>query len=531
MNDSAIEAAVNAIRKAAQTGRIGDGKIFVSDGRGRRPHPDGRDRDPTRSRVATSGPAEALSQTANDQGPTMKTAVLKCSKAIKDNDIKYVDLRFTDPRGKWQHVTLRSVAMVDEEHVFRRDDVRWLVDRRLEGDQRIGHGADARSDDGHDGSVLRRTDAVRSSATFSNRPPMRTVRAVDPRGIAKKAEAFAASARHRRFAVYFGPEAEFFVFDDVRFRTDPYNTGFILDSSAEFPSQFGHRRTKRGNLGHRVRTKGGYFPVPPQDSAQDMRGEMLAAMAERWAANVEKHHHEVASAQHELGLKFGPLTSRWPIICRSTNIAIHHGRAELWQDRDLHAEADLRRQRLGDACTPVDLEGRETSCSPATNMPTSARNACGTSAASSSHAKSLNAITNPSTNSYKRLVPGYEAPVLLSLFRAQPLGVLPDSVHDEPQGQAPGSPVPRSDGEPLPCLHGDADGRARRHSESEDRSRPADGQGPLRSAAEAELKPRSRRSAVRSAKRCSRRSKADRMPILTAGGVFGMPISSIATSS
>ncbi len=127
----------------------------------------------------------------------------------------------------------------------------------------------------------------------------------DPRGIAKKAEAFAASSGIADVA-YFGPEAEFFVFDDVRFTTDPYNTGFILDSS-ELPSNTG-TPYEGGNLGHRIRTKGGYFPVPPQDSAQDMRGEMLAAMAQM-GAKVEKHHHEVASAQHELGLKFGPLTT------------------------------------------------------------------------------------------------------------------------------------------------------------------------------------------------------------------------------
>ena len=95
------------------------------------------------------------------------------------------------------------------------------------------------------------------------------------------------------------------MFDDVKYAADPYNTGFKLDS-IEFPTN-SDTEYEGGNLGHRIGTKKGYFPVPPQDSAQDMRSEMLGAMA-RMGVKVEKHHHEVASAQHELGMKFSPLT-------------------------------------------------------------------------------------------------------------------------------------------------------------------------------------------------------------------------------
>ena len=102
-----------------------------------------------------------------------------------------------------------------------------------------------------------------------------------------------------------GPEAEFFIFDDVKFSTNPYKTGFELDS-VEFPKN-SDRDYETGNMGHRMRTKGGYFPMNPMDSAQDMRSEMLSVMGEM-GLNVEKHHHEVASAQHELGTKFQPLT-------------------------------------------------------------------------------------------------------------------------------------------------------------------------------------------------------------------------------
>ncbi|HHI82657.1 MAG TPA: glutamine synthetase, partial [Rhizobiales bacterium] len=106
--------------------------------------------------------------------------------------------------------------------------------------------------------------------------------------------------------VTMGPEAEFFIFDDVRFAVEPYNTGFKLDST-ELPSNC-DTEYEMGNLGHRPRTKGGYFPINPVDSAQDIRSEMLSAMAEM-GVTVEKHHHEVAAAQHELGIKFNTLTT------------------------------------------------------------------------------------------------------------------------------------------------------------------------------------------------------------------------------
>ena len=102
----------------------------------------------------------------------------------------------------------------------------------------------------------------------------------------------------------FGPEAEFFVFDDVRFKAEPFNCGYKINS-IELPSNM-DTEYEMGNLGHRPRTKGGYFPVPPIDSAQDLRSEMLSVMADMGVV-TEKHHHEVGAAQHELGIKFGPL--------------------------------------------------------------------------------------------------------------------------------------------------------------------------------------------------------------------------------
>ena len=218
-------------------------------------------------------------------------------KFIKDNDVRYVDLRFTDPKGKWQHVTF-DISMVDEDF--------FAEGQMFDGSSIAGWKAINESDmllmpDVKTACI----DPFFAASTLSvvcdvlepttNEPYER-----DPRGTLVKAEAYLKSLGIGD-TIYFGPEAEFFVFDDVRFAATPYNTGFKLDSD-ELPTN-SDAEYDTGNMGHRIRTKGGYFPVPPMDSAQDMRGEMLAAMA-AMGAKVEKHHHEVASAQHELGLKF-----------------------------------------------------------------------------------------------------------------------------------------------------------------------------------------------------------------------------------
>ncbi|CAM5180530.1 Glutamine synthetase OS=Bosea thiooxidans OX=53254 GN=glnA PE=3 SV=1 [Bosea thiooxidans] len=193
-------------------------------------------------------------------------------KAIKENDVKYVDFRFTDPRGKWQHVTF-DVGMIDED-IFAEGTM-------FDGSSIAGWKAINESD------MLLMPDPTTatmdpffSAATMVINcdvlePATGEPYGRDPRGIAKKAEAYLKSTGIGD-TVYVGPEAEFFVFDDVKIAADPYHTGFKLDN-IELPTN-GYADYEGGNLGHRIATKGGYFPVPPQDSAQDMRGEMLAAM-------------------------------------------------------------------------------------------------------------------------------------------------------------------------------------------------------------------------------------------------------------
>ena len=230
----------------------------------------------------------------------------------------------------------------------------------------------------------------------------------DPRGIAKAAEAYVKSTGVGD-TVYVGPEAEFFVFDDVKFAADMYNTGFKLDHS-ELPIN-GMTDYEGGNMGHRVQVKAGYFPVPPLDSAQDMRGEMLAAMGSM-GVTVEKHHHEVASAQHELGMKFDTLVKMADQMqiykyCIH-NVAQSYGKTATFMPKPVYGD-----NGSGMHCHFSIWKGGKPQF--AGNKYADLSQEClWFIGGVIKNAKAVNAFTNPSTNSYKRLVPGFEAPVLLA---------------------------------------------------------------------------------------------------------------------
>ncbi|EIM29495.1 type I glutamate--ammonia ligase [Microvirga lotononidis] len=326
-------------------------------------------------------------------------------KAIKDNDVQYVDFRFTDPRGKWQHVTF-DVSMVDEDMFA---DGIMFDGSSIAGWKAINESdmtlmpdpTTAQMDPFFSASTLVINCDILEPAT--GEPYNR-----DPRGIAKKAEAYLQSTGIAD-TVYVGPEAEFFVFDDVKFMADPYNTGFKLDSS-ELPIN-GDTPYEGGNLGHRIPVKGGYFPVPPLDSAQDMRGEMLAAM-KAMGVTVEKHHHEVASAQHELGTKFNTLvrTADEMQIYKYCihNVAQSYGKTATFMPKPVYGDNGSGmhvHQSLWKGGKPLFAGNKYADLS---------QECLWYIGGIIKHAKALNAFTNPSTNSYKRLVPGYEAPVLLA---------------------------------------------------------------------------------------------------------------------
>jgi glutamine synthetase len=323
-------------------------------------------------------------------------------KLIKDNDVKYADFRFTDPRGKWQHVTF-DISMIEEDT--------FAEGQMFDGSSIAGWKAIHESDMNlmpDPGSAV--IDPFFAETTLSLvcdvlEPTTGEPYNRDPRGIAKKAEGYAKGTGVGD-TIYFGPEAEFFVFDDVKYSATPYNTGFKLDS-VEFPTN-SDTDYEGGNLGHHIGFKKGYFPVPPQDTIQDMRSEMLGAMA-RMGVKVEKHHHEVASAQHELGMKFSPMVVMADQLqiykyC-ITQVAQIYGKTATFMPKPIYGD-----NGSGMHChQSIWKDGKPVF---AGNKYADLSDTCLSYIAGI--IKAINAFTNPTTNSYKRLVPGFEAPVLLA---------------------------------------------------------------------------------------------------------------------
>ena len=329
----------------------------------------------------------------------------KMMKMMKDQDVEFVDLRFTDPRGKLQHVTFDK-SMVDADFF---NDGQMFDGSSIAGWKAINESDMTLMPDTAtaiiDPFFQQTTMAVMCDILdpISGQPYNR-----DPRTTAKKAEAYMNSSGVGDTA-YFGPEAEFFVFDDVRWSTDPHKTGYSFDST-ELPANTG-RAYDMGNMGHRPGPKGGYFPVPPVDSEQDMRSEMLSIMGEM-GLEPEKHHHEVAPCQHELGLKFDTLTTmadklqRYKYIVH--NVAASYGKTATFMPKPYFNDNGSGmhvHQSIWAGGKPLfagdGYAGLSEMCLHYIG-------------GIIKHAKALNAITNASTNSYKRLVPGFEAPVMLA---------------------------------------------------------------------------------------------------------------------
>ena len=326
-------------------------------------------------------------------------------KMIKDNDVKYVDFRFTDPRGKWQHVT-SDVTTVDEDTFA--DGI--MFDGSSIAGWKAIHESDMQLMPDPESACLdpffAETTLVLVCDTLeplTGEPYNR-----DPRSIAKKAAGLVKSMGVGD-TIFFGPEAEFFIFDDVRYSATPYNTGYRVDS-IEFPTN-SNTEYEGGNLGHHIGFKKGYFPVPPLDTAQDMRSEMLAAMA-RMGVKVEKHHHEVGSAQHELGMQFAPMVRMADQMqiykyCIQ-QVAQVYGKTATFMPKPIYGDNGSGmhcHQSIWKDGKPVFAGNKYADLS---------ETCLSYIAGIITHAKSINAFTNPTTNSYKRLVPGFEAPVLLA---------------------------------------------------------------------------------------------------------------------
>jgi len=222
--------------------------------------------------------------------------VEKVMKQLKDNQVKFVDLRFTDSHGKWQHTTQVVETM---------DEAAFADGIMFDGSSIAGWKGINESD-----MILMPDSSTAVMDPFAAQPTMIVVCDViepstgqgysrDPRSVAKRSEAYLKASGIGDTA-FFGPEAEFFVFDDVRY--DVQMKGCFVNFESEDAPWSTGKKFELGNRGHRSQVKGGYFPVPPMDAGQDLRAEMLSFIKEM-GVEVEKHHHEVAPSQHELGIK------------------------------------------------------------------------------------------------------------------------------------------------------------------------------------------------------------------------------------
>jgi glutamine synthetase len=322
---------------------------------------------------------------------------------IRDEDAAYVDIRFTDVRGKLQHVTV-DVDLVDEDFL----EEGFMFD----GSSIAGW----KSIENSDMKLMPDTTSAYVDPFYAEKtlcihcsvvePDTGESYPRDPRGTAQKAEAYLKASGIGDVA-YMGPEAEFFLFDDVRYSNTINKVSYEVDATDA--SWNTDTEYEMGNMGHRPGLKGGYFPVNPTDESQDLRSEMLSTM-KRLGMKVDKHHHEVASCQHELGLIFDSLTKQADELQKYKyvihNVAHAYGKSATFMPKPIYGDngtgmhvnmsiwKDGKPLFAGDKYADLSQE------------------ALYFIGGILKHAKTLNAFTNPATNSYKRLIPGFEAPVL-----------------------------------------------------------------------------------------------------------------------
>ena len=298
----------------------------------------------------------------------------------------------------------------------------------------------------------------------------------DPRGTAQKAEAYLKQTGIGDVS-YFGPEAEFFLFDDVRFSNAPNKVSFQIDAiDAAWNTDTEY---EMGNMGHRAGVKGGYFPLPPVDASQDIRSEMLSTM-KRMGMKVDKHHHEVASPQHELGLVFGSLTTQADNILKYKyviqQVAAAYGKTATFMPKPYYGD-----NGSGMHVNMSILKGGKPVFAGDKYADLSSE-ALWFIGGVLKHAKTINAFTNPTTNSYKRLIPGFEAPVLLAYSARNRSGWVRIPWSENPKAKRVEARFPDPCANPYLGFAALLDGRHRRHPQ-QDRPGLGRGQGPLRPAA------------------------------------------------
>src|SRR3954471_16788621 len=333
-------------------------------------------------------------------------AVADVMKLVKDNEVKFVDFRFTDTRGKEQHVSVPAKAFNEEKftdgHAFDGSSIAGWKGIEASDMVLMPDPDSARMDPFTDEpTLLLSCDVIEpSDGKGYDR---------DPRSVAKRAEAYLKSTGIADTA-FFGPEPEFFIFDSVRFQNDMHRVAYEIGS--EEGAWSSSKNFEGGNSGQRPGVKGGYFPVPPVDSFQDLRSEMCKVL-EACGQVVEVHHHEVATAgQCEIGTRFNTLVKKADELAVMKyvikNVAHQNGKTVTFMPKPIvgdngsgmHVHQSLAKN--GQNLFAGDLYG---------GLSQTALYYIG---GIFKHAKAINAFANSTTNSYKRLVPGFEAPVMLA---------------------------------------------------------------------------------------------------------------------
>jgi glutamine synthetase len=326
-------------------------------------------------------------------------------KLIKDNEVEFVDLRFADLLGKQHHVTFPAKTI--DAAVF--EDGRMFDGSSIAGWKGINESdmvllPDATSavmdPFAEEQTLIIHCDVLEPSTmqAYSR----------DPRSVGKRAEAYV-KASGVADAAFFGPEPEFFIFDSIRWQNQMHAAGFEIE--AEHGAWASNNKYDSGNTGHRPTVKGGYFPVAPVDAFGDIRGEMCKIL-EMMGVPVEVHHHEVASGQCEIGTRFNTLTRKADELLMLKyvvkNVAHRHGKTATFMPKPL----------VGDNGSGMHVHQ---SLSKGGQNLFAGEGYGGLSQLALwyiggifKHARAINAFANSTTNSYKRLVPGFEAPVMLA---------------------------------------------------------------------------------------------------------------------
>jgi len=325
---------------------------------------------------------------------------------IKENDVKFIDLRFTDTKGKEQHISIPH-HQIDEDFF---EDGKMFDGSSIAGWKSINDSDMVMMPDAST-AVL---DPFTDVATLNIRcdilePDTMQGYDRDPRSVAKRAEEYMRSAG---FAddVLFGPEPEFFLFDDVRYKNDINGASYSIDDKEACWNS--NTEYEEGNTGHRPGLKGGYFPVAPVDSSQDIRSAMCMLM-DQMGLVVEAHHHEVATAgQNEIACRFNTIVEKADEI-QIYKYVVHNVAHEFGKTATFMPKPLVGDNGSGMHCHMSLAKGGENLFA-GDKYGGLSEMALFYIGGIIKHAKALNAFTNASTNSYKRLVPGFEAPVMLA---------------------------------------------------------------------------------------------------------------------